>query len=206
MKIICVGANYKNHNIEMGRPEEGLIKDPVLFLKPDSALMNEVPYQFYLPDFSSQVCYEIEIVIKISKVGKNIEERFAHRYYEELTVGLDITARDIQEELKAKGLPWEISKGFDNSAIVGSFISKSDLNLTELDFSLSINNTTVQNGNTQDLIHPIDKVIAYASRFFTLKTGDLIFTGTPKGVGSLCINDHLQGYIDNKQLLDVVVY
>ena len=206
MKIICIGANYKKHNLEMGRPEDGLTKDPVIFLKPDSALMTEKPYQFYIPDFSSQIFYETEIVVKITKVGKNIEEKFAHRYYDEITVGLDLTARDIQAELKAKGLPWELSKGFDNSAIVGTFIDKASFDINNLPFSLLLNENQVQDGNTQDMIHSVDKIIAFASRFFTLKTGDLIFTGTPSGVGVISKNDRLSAYINKQQLLEVSIH
>lgn len=206
MKIICVGANYKKHNIEMGRPENGLTEDPIIFLKPDSALMSEVPQEFYIPDFSSQIFYEAEIVVKISKAGKNIEEKFAYRYYDEITIGLDLTARDIQANLKAKGLPWELSKGFDNSAIVGSFIPKENFDMTNINFSLILNDKKVQDGNTKNMIHHIDKVIAFASRFFTLKTGDLIFTGTPEGVGVLSKGDKLVGFIDKQQLLEVSIF
>ena len=206
MKIICIGSNYKKHNVEMGRPEEGLTENPVIFLKPDSALMSEIPYQFYIPDFSSQIFYEAEIVVKIAKVGKNIEEKFAHRYYDEITVGLDLTARDIQANLKSKGLPWELSKGFDNSAIVGSFIAKTSYDVNHLPFNLMLNETKVQDGNTKEMIHPIDKIIAFASQYFTLKTGDLIFTGTPAGVGVLSKGDQLRAYIDNNLLLEVSVF
>lgn len=206
MKIICVGANYKKHNVEMGRPEGGLIEDPVIFLKPDSALMTDTPSEFYLPDFSSEVFYEAEIVVKISKAGKNIEEKFAHRYYDEISIGLDLTARDLQAVLKSKGLPWELSKGFDNSAIVGSFISKEGYDMNNLRFDLLLNDNKVQDGNTKDMIHPIDKVIAFASRFFTLKTGDLLFTGTPAGVGKLSKGDHLLGAIEGKKLLETSIF
>lgn len=168
--------------------------------------MTEKPYQFYIPDFSSQIFYETEIVVKITKVGKNIEEKFAHRYYDEITVGLDLTARDIQTELKAKGLPWELSKGFDNSAIVGTFIDKTSFDINNLPFSLLLNGNKVQDGNTLEMIHSVDKIIAFASRFFTLKTGDLIFTGTPSGVGVISRNDRLEAYISKQQLLEVSIH
>lgn len=206
MKIICVGANYQKHNIEMGRPASGVTEEPVIFLKPDSALMTEVPQEFYIPDFSSQIFYEAEIVVKISKAGKNIEEKFAHRYYDEISIGLDLTARDIQANLKAKGLPWELSKGFDNSAIVGSFIAKENFDMQNLNFSLILNDKKVQDGNSQNMIHCIDKIIAFASRFFTLKTGDLIFTGTPEGVGVVSKGDKIIGFVDKQQLLKVSIF
>lgn len=204
MKIICVGLNYLSHNEEMNRKKDDLIEMPVIFLKPDSSLLKDGK-PFYIPDFSQNIHYEAEVVIKISKLGKNIAERFAHRYYEEVTIGLDLTARDIQNELKAKGLPWEISKGFDNSAVVGEFINKKDLNLTALDFKLNINNKTVQEGNTSEMLHSVDKIIAYASQFFTLKMGDLIFTGTPSGVGRVNIGDQITGYIENQKLLSISI-
>lgn len=202
MKIICVGHNYQDHNKEMGR--SGLpFADPVLFMKPDSALLRDNK-PFFIPDFSDNIHYELEVVIRINRLGKNIAERFAHRYYDELTVGIDFTARDLQSDLKERGLPWEISKGFDNSAVVGEFVPKESLpqNIEKLNFSLLKNNRTVQSGNTADMIHSVDKIIAYASRFFTLKIGDILFTGTPAGVGRIDIDDHLQGYLEDKKLFD----
>lgn len=206
MKIICIGHNYQLHNIEMGRNDSSVPDNPVLFLKPDSALLKDNK-PFYIPDFSENIHYEAEVVVKISRLGKNIAERFSHRYYEELTIGIDFTARDLQTELKTKGLPWEISKGFDNSAVIGEFLDKKTLqdDVNKLSFELKKNNVTVQNGNTSDMLHPVDKIIAYASRFFTLKIGDLIFTGTPAGVGRVAIGDHLEGYIEGKKLLDFYV-
>lgn len=205
MKIICVGLNYQSHNIEMGRKPAEATEAPVLFMKPDTALLSTDKNNFYIPDFTSNVHYEAEIVVKIDKVGKNVAERFAHRYYNELTVGIDLTARDLQSELKKKGLPWEISKAFDNSAIVGHFISKELLDVANIDFSLLLNDTPVQVGNTSDMIHSIDKIIAYASQYFTLKTGDLIFTGTPAGVGKISVNDCLAGYINDQKLLELKI-
>lgn len=205
MKIICVGHNYRGHNKEMGRtdlPDQ----DPVLFMKPESALLKDNK-PFYIPDFTNNLHYEAEIVVKITKMGKNIAERFSSRYYNELTLGIDFTARDLQASLKEKGLPWEIAKGFDNSAVVGEFVDKDSLvgEVDNLNFALQVNGVEVQQGNTSDMIHSIDKVIAYASCFFTLKTGDLIFTGTPAGVGQAHIDDRFEGFVSDKKLFDFYV-
>lgn len=207
MKIICVGLNYHDHNKEMNRAPSSKDDDPVLFMKPDTALLSGESNNFYIPDFSSEIHYEAELVIKINKVGKNIAERFAHRYYEEISLGIDFTARDIQGELKKKSLPWEISKAFDNSAVVGKFVHKGLYTkpINNLDFRLEIDGKAVQLGNTSDMIHSVDKIIAYASRFFTLKTGDLIFTGTPAGVGKVAIGNNLIGSIENDQLFEVKI-
>jgi len=205
MKIICVGLNYQSHNIEMKRGLSDENDDPVLFMKPDTALLHNDKNEFYIPDFSSEIHYEAEIVVKINKMGKNIAERFAHRYYNEVTVGIDFTARDIQSKLKIKGLPWEIAKGFDNSAAVGKFINKEEVDLFGCNFMLQKNEETVQKSNTKEMIHSIDKLIAYASRYFTLKTGDLIFTGTPAGVGKVNIGDKLNGWIEDSMLLNVYI-
>lgn len=205
MKIICVGQNYQSHNLEMGRKADGDTFAPVLFMKPDTAILSTDKKHFYIPDFTTDVHYEAEIVIKISKVGKNIAERFAHRYYDELTLGLDMTARDLQADLKQKGLPWEIAKAFDNSAILGDFIPKESFDLNSLKFDLLLNGVKVQEGNTADMIHSIDSLIAHISQYFTLKTGDLIFTGTPAGVGKVNIGDHLEGSVESNKLLDVKI-
>lgn len=205
MKIICVGLNYQSHNVEMGRKPSDGSEAPVLFMKPDTALLTTDAKHFYIPDFTSDVHYEAEIVIKIDKVGKNIAERFAHRYYNEISIGIDLTARDLQSELKKKGLPWEISKAFDNSAVLGNFISKESFDMNNIDFSLILNDAKVQNGNTSDMIHSVDQIVAYASKFFTLKTGDLIFTGTPAGVGKVNIGDSLIGCIGDQKLLEMKV-
>jgi 2-keto-4-pentenoate hydratase/2-oxohepta-3-ene-1,7-dioic acid hydratase in catechol pathway len=201
MKIICVGMNYASHNKEMFQTL--LSKEPTIFMKADSALLKEGK-PFYIPDFSSDVQYETEIVVKINRLGKNIAQAFAHRYYDEVTVGIDMTARDLQQQLRAGGLSWEISKAFDDSAVIGKFISLSELSdeINNLPFHLDINGTTVQEGNTCNQIFKIDEIIAYVSRFFTLKMGDLIYTGTPAGVGKVNINDHLQGYVKETKLLD----
>ncbi len=200
MKIFAIGLNYDSHNKEMKRTFEA--SDPVIFMKPDTALLrNGNP--FFLPDFSNEIHYETELVIKVNRLGKNIAEKFAHRYYDEITVGIDFTARDLQRKQKELGLPWEIAKSFDNSAPIGDFISKKELrDINNINFHLDINETTVQQGNNSDLIYSFDKIIAYISRFFTLKIGDLIFTGTPAGIGGVSINDRLEGYIEDKKLLD----
>ncbi len=199
MKIICIGLNYRKHAMEMGRP---LPSEPIVSLKPDSSILkNNKP--FFMPAFSSMIQYEAEVVLKISKLGKGISPKFAHRYYDELTLGIDITARDIQNRNSASGLPWELSKCFDGAAPIGRFIpvdAISDLN--NLDFRLEINDVIVQRGNTSDMIFSFNEIVAYVSRFFTLKTGDLIFTGTPSGVGPLKKNDNLVAYIGEEVLLD----
>ena len=176
--------------------------EPVIFMKPDTALLrNGNP--FFLPDFSSEVHYETELVLRINRLGKNIAEKFAYRYYDEITVGIDFTARDLQRKQKESGLPWEIAKSFDNAAPIGEFISKKQIpDINNINFRLDINGNTVQKGNSRDLIYSFDKIIAYISRFFTLKIGDLIFTGTPAGIGGVFVNDRLEGYIENKKLLD----
>jgi 2-keto-4-pentenoate hydratase/2-oxohepta-3-ene-1,7-dioic acid hydratase (catechol pathway) len=203
MKIICVGMNYATHNKEM---QHALVdKDPVIFLKPDSSLLKDGK-PFFIPDFSSEIHYETEIVVKINRLGKSIAERFAHRYYNEITVGIDFTARDLQRRLRQAGMPWEISKAFDHSAAIGKFVPVAEVgDRNNLPFRLCINDHLVQEGNTADMIFKIDEIIAFASRFFTLKIGDLIYTGTPAGVGCVKINDRLQGYIKEDKLLDFYV-
>lgn len=199
MKILAVGLNYASHNLEMKRSFTS--DTPVVFMKPETSLLKSGK-PFFIPEFSNNIHYETEIVVKINRLGKYIDEKFAHRYYNELTVGIDFTARDVQKELKSKGLPWEIAKSFDSSAAIGSFQSKQMFDdVQNINFHLDINAKTVQSGNTNDMIYSIDKIIAYISQFFTLKIGDLIFTGTPAGVGSVKINDHIEGYIENKKLL-----
>jgi fumarylpyruvate hydrolase len=202
MKIICIGLNYRKHAIEMGwkLPEE-----PVVFLKPDSALLkNNKP--FFLPGFSSVIHYEVEVVVKISRLGKGITREYAPRYYDEVTAGIDITARDLQSRLAREGHPWELSKGFDGAAPIGKFVSVDSVGDPEnLDFRLEINGQIVQKSNTSDMIFGINEIISYVSRFFTLKTGDLIFTGTPSGVGPLKRNDNLVAYLGDKQVLDFVI-
>ncbi|MFP4059565.1 MAG: fumarylacetoacetate hydrolase family protein [Bacteroidales bacterium] len=202
MKIICIGRNYAEHAKELGNK---IPEAPVFFMKPDtSLLLNNKP--FYLPDFSTEIHHEAEIVIKINRLGKNIEKKFAHRYYDEIGMGIDFTARDLQRKAKEKGLPWEIAKSFEHSAPLGEFIPKSEIeDIYNIDFSLKINGTEVQQGNTRDMIFPFDELISYISRFFTLKIGDLIFTGTPEGVGPVKIGDRLEGYIGKRKMIDFVI-
>jgi 2-keto-4-pentenoate hydratase/2-oxohepta-3-ene-1,7-dioic acid hydratase in catechol pathway len=202
MKIICIGLNYRKHAAEMGWT---LPVEPVVFLKPDSSLLkNNKP--FFLPGFSDNIHYEVEVVIKISKLGKGIEARFAHRYFDEVTLGIDITARDLQGKLASAGLPWTLSKGFDGAAPIGTFVPVSEIhNMGNLDFSLDINDKTVQKSNTSDMLFSFGEIIEYVSKFFTLKTGDLIFTGTPSGVGQLKRNDNLVAYLGDEPLLDFLI-
>ena len=200
MKIICIGRNYREHAKELGNavPEE-----PVFFLKPDSAmLINNQP--FFYPDFSKNVHYETELVLKVSRIGKNIEEKFAHKYYDEIGIGIDFTARDIQEKCKKMGLPWEKAKGFDGSAPIGKFLQKNKFpDMKNINFHCSLNGNTVQKGNSRDMIFSFDAIISYVSIFFTLKIGDLIFTGTPAGVGAVKIEDTLECFIEGEKLLEV---
>jgi acylpyruvate hydrolase len=202
MKIICIGLNYRKHALEMNKPFPA---EPVVFLKPDSSLIkNNKP--FFLPDFSKEIHYEVEVVIKISKLGKGINPVFAHRYFDEVTLGIDITARDLQNQLSKAGLPWEISKCFDGAAPLGKFVPVSTFkDMRDINFRLEINGKKVQEGNTADMIFGFNEIISYVSRFFTLKTGDLIFTGTPSGVGALHRNDKLVAYLNDKPVLDLVI-
>jgi len=199
MKIICIGRNYIDHAKELKNP---VPKNPVFFLKPDTALLRRNK-PFYYPDFSDDIHYEAELVVKINKLGKNIQKQFAHTYYEEIGIGIDFTARDLQSNSKAKGLPWEIAKAFDNSAPVSmGFIHKKEFNdIHSISFRLDKNGETVQQGKSGDMIFDIDELIVYLSKFFTLKTGDLIFTGTPAGVGPVAIGDKLEAYIGDKLML-----
>lgn len=197
MKIICIGRNYAEHAKELSN---AVPSEPVFFMKPDTALLRDGE-AFYHPDFSNDIHHEIEVVVKINKVGKHIAEEFAHKYYDEIGLGIDFTARDIQSKCKEKGLPWEKAKAFDGSAPIGKFISKNELlPLNNLPFELKINGQSRQVGNTKDMIFSIDKIIAYVSQFVTLKVGDLIYTGTPEGVSAIKIGDKLQGFL-NKQLV-----
>lgn len=199
MKIICIGLNYSKHAMEMGWE---VPVEPVVFMKPDSSILkNNKP--FFLPDFSINIHYEVEVVLKISQLGKGISAKFASRYYDEITLGIDITARDLQSRLSATGSPWEISKCFDGSAPLGRFIPVTNIkDITNIDFRLEINNKVVQKSNTSDMIFGFNEIIEYVSKYFTLKTGDLIFTGTPAGVGPLKRNDNLVAYLNAEPLLD----
>lgn len=198
MKIICIGRNYADHAKEL---KNEVPTEPVFFMKPDTALLK--PKQaFFLPDFSNEVHHELELVVRINRLGKNIEERFAHRYYNEIGLGIDFTARDLQQQCKEKGLPWEKAKAFDGSAPLGDFIPVTDeTELNNLKLELKVNGATKQLGNTKDMIFSIDKIIAYISQFMTLKIGDLIFTGTPAGVGPVAENDLLEGFLNDQHLL-----
>lgn len=201
MKIIAVGMNYAQHNKELGYTQEN--REPVIFMKPDSAILKDGK-PFFVPDFSHEVHYETEVVVRICRLGKNIAPRFAHRYYDAVTVGIDFTARDLQRKFREAGNPWELCKGFDNSAAIGTFISLEQAggDLQNLDFHLDIDGCEVQRGNTADMLFKIDDIIAYVSRFMTLKIGDLLFTGTPAGVGPVSVGQHLQGYLGGEKLLD----
>lgn len=201
MKIICIGRNYAEHITELGneRPE-----NPVIFMKPDTAILKDNE-PFYYPDFSKDIHHEVEVLIKIKKEGKAINPQFAHKYYDEIGLGIDFTARDLQAKAKDKGLPWETAKAFNHSAPVSSFFSKGPFDLTKLNFRLEKNGEVVQKGNTSLMLWPVDELIAYVSRFFTLKTGDIIFTGTPKGVGPVQIGDRLVGYMEDHLAFDFEV-
>jgi acylpyruvate hydrolase len=198
MKIICIGRNYADHAKEMNSP---VPTEPIFFLKPDTAIIKD-NQPFYYPDFSKEIHHEVELVIKINKAGKNIDAQFAHKYYDEIGIGIDFTARDIQANCKEKGLPWEKAKAFDGSAPIGKFIDKKKIvDQNNIHFKLLLNGNSVQEGNTKDLLFTFDTLIAYVSRFFTLKTGDLIYTGTPEGVGPVAIGDKLEASIENETLL-----
>lgn len=199
MKILAVGRNYVNHAKELGNDAP---KEPIIFLMPETALITR-NLPFFYPDFSSNIQHEVELVVKISRLGKNIPEKFANRYYEEIGIGIDFTARDMQLSAAANGLPWAISKGFDGSAPLGGFINKTEIaDLNNISFSLERNGKIVQQGNSGDMIFSFDTIISYVSRFFTLKIGDLIFTGTPAGVGNVQIGDNLVARIGERELLN----
>ncbi|MGA9326086.1 MAG: fumarylacetoacetate hydrolase family protein [Salegentibacter sp.] len=201
MKIICIGRNYTEHISELQNEKP---EDPVIFLKPDtSILLKKQP--FFIPDFSNEVHHEVEVLVKIKKVGKHIQEKFAHKYYDEIGLGIDFTARDLQQKLKEKGLPWEKAKAFDGAAVIGEkWLDKNSLgDLNNINFSLDKNDKTVQKGNTSLMLWKIDELIAYVSSFFTLKIGDIIFTGTPAGVGKVEVNDRLTGFLEDQQIFSI---
>lgn len=203
MKIICIGRNYSEHVAELNNEKP---EDPVIFMKPETAvLLKKQP--FFIPEFSEDIHYEVELLVRINKVGKHIQEKFAHKYYQEIGLGIDFTARDLQQKLKEKGLPWEKAKSFDGSAVIGEkWIDKNSIeNLNNINFSLLKNDVAVQNGNTSDMMWKIDGIISYVSQFFTLKIGDIIFTGTPKGVGKVEANDKLTGFIEKEQIFSIQV-
>ncbi len=202
MKIICIGRNYADHIEELANERPS---DPVLFIKPDSAVLPK-EQDFYIPEFSEEVHHEVEVLVKINKVGKHIGVKFAPTYYDEIGLGIDFTARDVQSELKKKGLPWEKAKGFDGSAVIGQWLPKSNFkDLDSLDFSLLKNGKVVQKGNTGLMLWKIDELIAYVSRFFMLKKGDVIFTGTPAGVGKIKANDYLSGILEGQELFSIKI-
>ena len=202
MKIICIGRNYVDHidELQNERPSE-----PVIFIKPDSAILLK-QHPFVIPEFSEDIQHEVEIIVKISKVGKYIDAKFAHKYYDEISVGIDFTARDLQNKLKSKGLPWEKAKAFDGSAVIVDFLPKEQFSsLENLTFELKNNNKTVQEGNVNMMLWKIDELIAYVSQYFTLKIGDIIFTGTPKGVARVQPNDILEGYLEGQKLFRIQI-
>jgi len=201
MKIICVGRNYGEHAKELGNE---IPEDPVIFMKPDTALLKKGS-DFYIPEFSDDIHYELEVVLKISKGGKYIQKENASKHYDEIGLGIDFTARDLQSKLKGKGLPWELAKGFDGSAVVSDFVSKDNYDLENLNFSLIKNNEKVQDGNTSEMIFSPEDIIAFASQYFTLRVGDLIFTGTPKGVGKVSENDLLEAYLADQKLFSLKI-
>lgn len=204
MKILAVGMNYALHKAELGHTEK--ITEPVLFLKPDSSILkNGSP--FFLPDFSSDVQYEAELVVRICHLGRHIAPKFAHRYYDAVTVGIDFTARDLQRKLREKSLPWLLSKGFDASAAVGDFVPLNEVggDVQKIDFHLDIDGHTVQHGDTSQMLFTVDEIIAYVSKFMTLKIGDLLFTGTPAGVGPVSVDQHLQGFLGERNVLDFYI-
>ncbi|MBQ8361538.1 MAG: fumarylacetoacetate hydrolase family protein [Bacteroidaceae bacterium] len=201
MKIMAIGMNYAEHNKELDNTLIELEK-PVIFMKPDSALLKDGK-PFFIPDFSTRVDYETELVVRICRLGKHIAPRFAHRYYDAVTVGIDFTARDLQNDFRSKGLPWELCKGFDDSAVIGSFVPLQEIgDIQDLHFHLDIDGQIVQRGHTADMLHRVDDIIAYVSSFCTLKIGDLLFTGTPVGVGPVAVGQHLQGFLEGHKLLD----
>ena len=202
MKIICIGRNYTKHIEELNneRPDE-----PVVFMKPDSAILLK-QHPFVIPEFSEDIHHELEVIVKINKVGKYIEPKFAHKYYDEISVGIDFTARDLQQKLKEKGLPWEKAKAFDGSAVIGDFVSKSVFkSLDNLNFEMTNNGVTVQKGNTSFMLWKIDELIAFVSQFFTLKIGDIIFTGTPESVAVVRPDDVLEGFLEGNKLFRIQV-
>lgn len=202
MKLICIGRNYTEHIEELKNERPS---DPVIFLKPDtSILLKKQP--FFIPDFSEDVHHEVEVLVKIKKVGKHIEEKFAHTYYDEIGLGIDFTARDLQSKLKEKGLPWEKAKAFDGAALIGDFIPKEAVaDINNINFHLENNGKVVQQGNTSFMLWKIDALIEYISKYFTLKIGDIIFTGTPAGVSKVNPNDQLEGYLENKKVFSVKI-
>ena len=202
MKIVCIGRNYADHIEELNNERP---KEPVVFIKPDTTIgQSNTP--FYIPDFSSAIHHEIELIVRINRIGKHIQEKFASKYYDQISVGIDFTARDLQAQLKAKGLPWEKSKSFDGATVLGKWVDKNQFkNLQNLDFELTNNNKVVQKGNTALMLYTIDQLIAHVSQYFTLKIGDVLFTGTPAGVAAVAQEDELEGYLEGQKLFTLKV-
>ncbi|WP_417875589.1 fumarylacetoacetate hydrolase family protein [Winogradskyella sediminis] len=202
MKLICIGRNYTDHIKELQNEKP---TDPVVFLKPDTAiLLKKQP--FFIPDFSEDIHYEVEVLVKINKVGKYIDKKFAHKYYDQIGLGIDFTARDLQAQLKAKGLPWEKAKAFDGAAVIGKWLPKTSFqNINQINFSLKQNEEVVQSGNTELMLWKIDELIEYVSKYFTLKIGDIIFTGTPAGVGKVFVEDRLTGYLEDEEMFSIKI-
>ena len=202
MKIICIGRNYTDHIKELLNEKP---TDPIVFLKPDTSILLK-GQPFFIPEFSQDVHHEVEILVRINRIGKHIQTKFAHKYYNEIGLGIDFTARDLQAKLKAKGLPWEKAKGFDGAAVIGKWLPKESLpHVDELNFSLTKNGKTVQSGSSRLMLWKVDELIAYVSQFFTLKIGDILFTGTPAGVGPVALNDNLVGTLEGKELFSIKV-
>ncbi len=202
MKIICVGKNYLDHVKEF---DNKIPKEPIIFTKPDTAVLRK-GFDFYIPDFSSNIHYEVEILVKICKVGKNIQAKFSHKYYESIGIGIDFTARDLQTSLKENRLPWALAKGFDDAAVISDFIPKEQYkDVQNINFSLSLNGEVKQSGNTKDMLFSIDKIIAYISKYITLKKGDIIYTGTPSGVGPVSVGDKIACAIENQNLINLEI-
>ena len=202
MKIICIGRNYVSHILELQNQKP---KEPILFLKPDTSILQKGE-PFFIPHFTNEIHFEVEVLVKINKIGKHIQVKFANKYYQEIGLGIDFTAREQQKQLKEKGLPWEKAKAFDGSALIGNWVKKSELdNLYNLNFSLEKNGKEVQSSNTANMIWNIDELISYVSKYFTLKIGDIIFTGTPSGVGPVSENDIFKGYLEGKELFNIKI-
>ena len=201
MKIICIGKNYLKHIDELNSSKED---EPVIFLKPDTSIIQK-NQPFFIPEFSNEIHYEVEIILKFNRLGKHIESNFSNKYFNQISLGVDFTARDFQKKFKERGLPWDISKGFDNSALIGDWKSIEDFDLDNVNFRLEKNREIVQQSNSKNMIWKIDELIAYASKYFTIKIGDIMFTGTPEGVGLVRVDDILEGFLGNEKVFSVKI-